>query len=197
MRTIVSGTTAAPDGADDEELVTCAQRDSAAFALLYERHHATIFRFVVTRVPNLEAAEDITSQVFLNALRGLQGYRSGSFLGWLYQIARNLISDSYRRPPPSPYGEATTWQPDPGPGPADLAEQREAREEVQRIITLLPATQRQVIRLRLCGFRGQEIADCLGISLSAVKSAQFRAFTRIREVMSAADHGQPPRRRSN
>lgn len=170
----------------DDALVVEALADPAAFDRLYERYHADIHHFALSRVADPDRAEDITSQVFLNALRGLPGYRSGSFRGWLYRIARNAIADSYRRQPPETIDGAIAGQSTPEPGPLAVIEAWEAREELRRIIGLLSGSQQAIIRLRLDGHTGQEIADRLGMSLGAVKSAQFRAFEKIRELMADA-----------
>lgn len=168
---------------DDDTLVAAARTDPAAFADLYERYRPEIHAFVFRRVGDPHRAEDITSQVFLRALRGLPTYRSGSFRGWLYQIARNAITDSYRRERPTTSDDSLASRHDPQPGPLELVEAREARERLHAIIGQLTEGQQQVIRLRLKGHTGQEIADALGMGLNAVKSAQFRAFAKIRELM--------------
>ncbi len=171
------------DEPDDDMLVAAARSDPAAFADLYERYRPELHAFVYRRVGDPHRAEDITSQVFLRALRGLPTYRSGSFRGWLYQIARNTIADSYRRQRPTTSEDALLDHRDPQPGPLELVEIREARERLHAIVDQLTSTQRDVIRLRLRGYTGQEIADQLGMGLGAVKSAQFRAFAKIRELM--------------
>lgn len=168
---------------DDDTLVAAARTDPAAFADLYERYRPEIHAFVFRRVGDPHRAEDVTSQVFLRALRGLSTYRSGSFRGWLYQIARNAIADSYRRERPTTSADALASRHDPTPGPLELVEAREARERLHAIIGQLTEGQQQVIRLRLQGHTGQEIANALGMGLNAVKSAQFRAFAKIRELM--------------
>ena len=175
---------ASGDPPADDTLVVEAIADPTAFDRLYERYHADIHHFVLSRVADDDRAEDITSQVFLNALRGLPGYRSGSFRGWLYRIARNAIADSYRRQPSETIDGTIADHSAPQPGPLAIVEAREAREELRRIICQLSGSQQAIIRLRLDGFTGQEIADRLGMSLGAVKSAQFRSFEKIRELMA-------------
>ena len=174
------------DPPDDDDLVAAAQTDPAAFADLYERYRPEIHAFVYRRVGDPHRAEDITSQVFLRALRGLPTYRSGSFRGWLFQIARNAIIDSYRRERPTTSDDALATHADPQPGPLELAEVREAREQMHRILDQLSRSQRDIVHLRLRGYTGQEIADALGMKLGAVKSAQFRAFARIRGLMEVS-----------
>lgn len=168
----------------DDALVAGARTDPAAFGELYERHRAAIYNFVRHKVRDPHTAEDITSQVFLRALRGLPTYRSGSFRGWLFQITRNTIVDSFRQERPTTSDDALAGRADPDPGPLELVEVREAREQMHRLIDQLTGTQQEIVRLRLRGYTGQEIADALGMKLGAVKSAQFRAFEKIRHLMA-------------
>lgn len=174
------------DGFDDETLVAEARTNPAAFADLYERYRPSIYGFAFRRLGDPHRAEDVTSQVFLRALRGLPAYRSGSFRGWLFQIARNTVVDSYRRDRPTTSDDVLTDRADPQPGPLELTEIREAREQFHAILDQLSDNQRDIIRLRLRGLTGQEIADELGMGIAAVKSAQYRAFDRIRSLMKPA-----------
>lgn len=177
-------TTPRSEDLPDDTLVEQAQTDRQAFAELYERYRPSIYGYALNRLGDRHQAEDVTSKVFLRAFKALPSYQSGSFRGWIFQIARNTVTDTYRRSRPTTTDEALASRPDPSPGPADIAETSEAREEVQRVIDQLPKPQATIIRLRLKGLTGQEIADALGMSHSAVKSAQFRAFNRIRDLMS-------------
>lgn len=171
------------DGPDDDALVAEARTNPAAFADLYERYRPSIYGFAFRRLGDPHRAEDVTSQVFLRALRGLPTYRSGSFRGWLFQIARNTVADSYRRERSTTSDAALADYADPSPGPLELTEIREAREQFHAILDGLTEGQRRIIRLRLRGLTGQEIADELGMELAAVKSAQYRAFGKIRNLM--------------
>ena len=75
-----------------------AQLDPSAFAPLYRRYVRSIYAFCYQRLGSKELAEDATSQVFANSLASLPRYRFGSFRGWLYAIARNVVTDERRRP---------------------------------------------------------------------------------------------------
>ena len=76
---------------------------SVPFEELYDRHFDAIFRYVLHRVGNVAEAEDLTSQTFFKALRGLWRFRwsGGSFQAWLYRIATNEVNTHFRRPRPS------------------------------------------------------------------------------------------------
>ena len=179
------------ESSDDESLVAEARTNPAAFADLYERYRPSIYGFALRRLGDPHRAEDVTSQVFLRALRGLPTYRSGSFRGWLFQIARNTVADSHRRERPTTSDDVLADRADPQPGPLELTEIREAREQLHAILDQLSGSQREIIRLRMQGLTGQEIADELGMGLAAVKSAQYRAFDKIRSLMETTSPDTP------
>ncbi len=87
-----------PD-ADERLLVEAAQRDPSRFAALYERHFDRVYAYVVHRVRDRDAAEDVTSEVFHKALAGLRRYewRGAPFGAWLIRIAANAIIDRSKR----------------------------------------------------------------------------------------------------
>src|SRR5579859_2883490 len=87
-----------PSRSEESDLVERAKRDPGAFGELYDRHFNQIYRFVYSRVRDQSAAEDVTSEVFLKALRGIGRYQDTGrpFSAWLYQIAVNAVNDRYR-----------------------------------------------------------------------------------------------------
>jgi DNA-directed RNA polymerase specialized sigma24 family protein len=81
----------------DEELAIRAQTNPAFFSDLYERYAARVYRFVMGHIGDRQAAEDVTGEVFLKALRGIGGFRPGHpFRAWLFQIAVNASIDHLR-----------------------------------------------------------------------------------------------------
>src|SRR5258708_7904462 len=82
---------------EEQHLITEAQRDPARFADLYERHFERIYAFVVRRVRDRHAAEDLTAEVFHKALANLRTFewRGAPFGAWLLRIAANAIADRW------------------------------------------------------------------------------------------------------
>lgn len=73
------------------------QQDPQAFAQLYDKYVAAIYRFILLKVPSKEDAEDLTSEVFLKCWNHLQEHHDIKHIrAFLYQIARNSIADWYR-----------------------------------------------------------------------------------------------------
>ena len=172
------------DSLSDEELVCRAQRDPDSFGLLYARYERPIHAFILPRVDHNDAvAQDLTSQVFTKALIALPGFRPGIFRGWLYAIARNAVIDHYRRQrPAAPLEEAAHVAAD-EPALDDRAVAEDARARLHAALTRLAPTQRQIVELRLHGLTGAEIAERMNLHPDAVKSAQYRAFARLRPYL--------------
>lgn len=179
------------DGAHTEfEEIACARQDPRAFAPLYERYVDAIFGYCYRRTSDREAAADLTSQIFARAIGALPRYqvqaREGTFRSWLFSIAHNLVIDAHRTrrdhhsldrvPADRPLRDAS-------PSPEDHAIASEDRQALTRAMATLTGSQRQVVELRLAGLTGPEIAAVLGMRLPAVKSAQFRAYARLRDLL--------------
>src|SRR5437867_12907553 len=90
-------TPGAGDG-DRNLALRAGKGDAAAFGALYDRHVEAVYRYVYYRVRNDADAEDLTSDVFMRALRAISRYEPRqAFLAWLYRIARNAVIDRSRR----------------------------------------------------------------------------------------------------
>ena len=94
-----SGKKPSPPGAEERLLVEAAQADPSKFDALYELHFERIYFFIVSRVHDRAIAEDLTSEVFHEALANLSTYewRGTPFSAWLFRIASNAIADQYKR----------------------------------------------------------------------------------------------------
>lgn len=165
----------------DEELVALAQRDPEVFGLLYERYAGPIEGFIRTRVNGNHAlAQDLTSQVFTSAFAALPHYQNGPFRGWLYQIARNAIIDDHRRRRPVTPIDGAGELPSPDRSLDDHVVAEDARHNLHDALRQLKPNLQEVVRLRLHGLSNPEIGERLGMSEEAVKSAQYRAFDKLR-----------------
>ena len=82
----------------EQRAIEEAKTDPARFEVLYNRYYEPILHFVYKRVEGKEAAFDITSQVFLNAMTNIKGYKfmGMPFSSWLYRIAMNEINQMFR-----------------------------------------------------------------------------------------------------
>lgn len=83
---------------EEQRLVEKAKRNNADFRPLYELNYKPIFLFVLRRIGDKELTADITSQVFLKALQGINKYNDQGvpFSAWLYRIAINEVNMFFR-----------------------------------------------------------------------------------------------------
>jgi RNA polymerase sigma factor (sigma-70 family) len=146
----------------------------------FRENAAKIYRFIYAKVGNREAAEDLTSEVFLKATRWLAQDRSAeSIRAWLYTVARSTIADYWRAQSQQP----TVPLEDPDAvlycGTEAPQEVRRTRERAGRILDTLPEREREVLRLRfLHGYTAPEIGQALGLTPGNVRILQLRALRR-------------------
>jgi RNA polymerase sigma-70 factor (ECF subfamily) len=162
---------------DDRLLIEAAQRHPAQFAELYEQNFSRVYAFLSRRVSTREEAQDLTAEVFHQALASLQSFRwqGAPFIAWLYGIAANVLSAHWQKVGRDPEQLAEEWD----QGGADEIERRAMLAE---LVEKLPADQGMVIQQRFVQQRSiREIALTLGRSEGAVKQLQLRALENLRD----------------
>lgn len=157
--------------------IEAAQKDPARFADLYEEHFERIYAFVVSRVRDRSEAQDITAEVFHQALANVKKFewRGVPFAAWLYRIAANAIADHFQRNARERGVES----------PATFTnaeiEQIEQRATLFRLVQSLPDDQRRVLVMRFAEERSiRDIANAIGRSEGAVKQLQWRGLQTLR-----------------
>ena len=184
---------AAEPDSSDAKLVALAMEDPRHFSLLYARYLDPVHRYCYRRLGSREAAEDATSLVFTKALTAFPHYRHTSFRGWLFTIARHVVTDNYRGNHPEDPLEMVAELRDGSASPEELALAADQRQSVTHLLPRLPEHQRQVVELRLAGLTSAEIAQVLDRSPSNVDVTQFRAVARLRVLLGLATTPQEAR----
>jgi RNA polymerase sigma-70 factor, ECF subfamily len=164
---------------DDRMLIAAAQQDRSHFADLYEQNFNRVYAFVARRAANREEAQDLTAEVFHQALVSLESfkYQGAPFISWLYGISANVLAAHWRKTGRDPEQLAEDWD----QGGADEIERRAMLAEL--VESLLP-DQRTVIVRRFIEQRSiREVARELGRSEGAVKQLQLRALENLREKL--------------
>src|SRR5262249_16648203 len=84
---------------DERLLIEAAQRDPLRFAELYESNFERVYAFVAYRVRDREEAQDITAEIFHQALASIQRFewQGKPFAAWLLGIAANVLADRWER----------------------------------------------------------------------------------------------------
>ena len=178
---------------NEESLIRRAQhRDQEAFAQLYEAHFDKIYRYVTLRIGNETEAEDMTQQVFLNALKSISSFkwRGISFSAWLFRIAHNQVVDYVRKKakrPAVPLDESLVSS---DSNPQLMAERSLDIERLISATKQLTKAQREVIGLRFAGeLAVAEVAKVMSKSEGAIKALQHSAIVALRKtLLRAADN---------
>lgn len=174
---------AAGDERSDAELVLLSLRDPANFALLYRRYAAGTYRYCDRCLGNREDAEEATQTVFLRALASLGTCRHPeAFRSWLFAIAHNVIITTRMAKRPAVALDSAELVHDAGISPEDHAIAAIEHRDITRLLAQLPQEQRELVELRLQGLSDKEIANVLGRTPGAVRTAQYRAVLRLREL---------------
>jgi RNA polymerase sigma factor (sigma-70 family) len=165
-----------------------------------EREQSRLRNFIRRRVADQEEAEDVLQDVFYELI---QAYRMmkpvEQVTAWLFQVARNRITDLFRRKNREPRriepvantqdGETLQWEevlPSPESGPEAAYARRVLLEELDEALEELPAAQREVfIAHELLGYSFKEIASQTGVSLNTLLSRKHYAILHLRERLKA------------
>jgi RNA polymerase sigma factor (sigma-70 family) len=157
-----------------------------AFERLYRRHALDVYRYAQAVLRNQADAEDVTQTTFMNAYRALErGERPESPHNWLIAIAHNVCRQRFRAASRRPQevmieddvaDHLVQPEDDDAPSP----------EDIKRALSHLAFNQRAALVMReLEGRSYTEIADLLGVSVSAVETLIFRARRALREQLEA------------
>lgn len=157
-----------------------ARLDPTAFAAIYERHRAPVYRYLRSRTTSDDEAGDLCATTFERALAAIDRFRpsGGGMLAWLLRIARNAHLDALRR------RERGTSSVDSVIESADRSHAGPEDAAVLRsLIDDLPVTQRDAIQLRFAaGLTAREIGVVLGLSERAAQKQVERALSALKEA---------------
>ena len=169
----------AGDGIAWEEIVTAFSR--------------RVFNLAYRFTSNVEAAEDLTQEVFIRVYRSLDQYdpKQGDLANWLMRLARNLIIDDYRHRQRNPQNSMADAVDDHqyhlravGGGAQKEMERRELASQVQEGIDKLPADLKTCVILRdIEELTYQEIVEVLQIPEGTVKSRINRGRIELAKIL--------------
>jgi len=166
--------------------------DASTAAAIFERRHAAVFRYFKRMTGDIDLAQDLTQEVFVRVLRGLDAYSDlGREVSWLYQIARNVLIDHHREVqvlPPTIHLVDEVG--------ADCT--RIVAFGFQEALALLPEEEREVFILRETeGLTYLEIAAACEITEERVRARLRRARLLLRRLLSKRLSQAPELRRKD
>jgi RNA polymerase sigma-70 factor (ECF subfamily) len=167
---------------DDRLRIEAAQRDPARFGDLYEENFYRVYAYVARRVGDRHVAEDLTADVFREALASIGKFewRGVPFAAWLLRIAARAIADYFTR------SGRETGNPASEPE-ASSTDEIELSAMLFQLVERLPEAQFRVIHMRFVEQKSiREIARELARSEGAVKQLQLRAIQNLRAQMEGS-----------
>jgi RNA polymerase sigma-70 factor (ECF subfamily) len=166
--------------AEEAQWIAEAGASPGSFAKLYDRYAPNIYRYLLSRLGNVAAAQDVTSQTFLTAFEMFPRYRhTGYFSAWLFAIARSKYVDSLRKTKNRPETIRESVK-DPQDDPLQGVIHSERLAELKETIRRLPDEEQELLRLRfVAGLGFAEIASLLEKNVDAVKKTLYRLLARL------------------
>ncbi|MCC6457821.1 MAG: sigma-70 family RNA polymerase sigma factor [Caldilineaceae bacterium] len=161
---------------DEVLLQLVAQRNLAAYELLYRRHAQVMFNLIARIVHDPAAAEDLLQDVFWQIWENAHQYRgSGAALAWMMRVARNRSLDQLRRQgarPPTVSADAEEVENiADGTTIEETVEMQMRRAQVQRALDSIPEDQRRCLELAYFeGLSQREIAEQTNLAVGTIKS---------------------------
>ena len=178
---------AAKDNSDEALVAKIAAGNRLAMQVLFARHHARIYRFVVRLLASEALAEDVTSEVFLDVWRQAHRFEARSAVTtWLLAIARYKALAELRRRPEPPLDEGGMDASDPADDPEATFAIKHRGEILRNCLTRLSPRHREIIDLVYYHEKSvQEAADILGVPGNTVKTRMFHARKKLSELLEA------------
>jgi RNA polymerase sigma-70 factor (ECF subfamily) len=171
-----------------EWLDRARRHDRHAFAPLYEATYRRVFGYLLARVGERAAAEDLLQEVYLAALQAVGRFRGrteGEFVGWLLKIAHAKVMDRFRSQYRHPELQTSEVPPTDLRDPQNEIDQRLRLDEISDALAQLTEDQRNVVMNRLVlGLDLEETSKVMGKNVGSIKALQHRALAHLAKILT-------------
>ena len=181
---------------DEELAMSYVSGNNKAFDLLLERNQSRLFSYILFIVHDRSMAEDLFQETFVKIISKLHEGKyssSGKFVSWMLRIAHNAVMDWYRRQKNEKtmevynendlYGDSTSVL------DANIENHfvnEQVLRDVQRMMNLLPITQREVVFMRFYqNLSFKEIAELTNVSINTALGRMRYAVMNMRRMAAA------------
>ena len=181
---------------DEELAMSYVNGNNKAFDLLLERNQSRLFSYILFIVHDRSMAEDLFQETFVKIISKLHEGKyssSGKFVSWMLRIAHNAVMDWYRRQKNEKtmevynendlYGDSTSVL------DANIENhfvKEQVLRDVQRMMNLLPITQREVVFMRFYqNLSFKEIAELTNVSINTALGRMRYAVMNMRRMAVA------------
>ncbi len=182
----------------DEQLMEAYVRGELdAFDQLYYRYESKLFGFLVRMTRSRQVAEEIFQETFFHVIRSAAKFKSESFSGWVFTIARRQWIDRCRHEArgamsalqSDEQGDLAERVPEVSDSPEQACYQGEVQEWMKRLLQDLPEEQREAFLLRVQGdLEYHEVADIVGVPMETIKSRVRYAVETLNRKLTRYRH---------
>lgn len=153
------------------------------FANMYDEYADDIYRYLLVHVHDSQLAEDLTADTFMKAFKNLESFDFKQPRPWLYKIAKNNMTDHWRKKQPEQLEEAEEIESDAEPIEHIIDKQLSA-ETVKDALGQLPHEMRSIVTLRFMqGYSAKKTAESLGLTEGNVRVIQYRALKKLKGLL--------------
>jgi RNA polymerase sigma factor (sigma-70 family) len=156
---------------------------------------ARLRNFIRKRVPNEADVEDLLQEVFYELVEANRLLMPIEYVtGWLFQVARNRITDLFRKKKPETFSDAAVLDeegellriedllPSPDAGPEAVYLRNEMLQELELALSELPEEQRQIfLAHEFEGRSFKELSEESGVSINTLLSRKRYAILHLRQ----------------
>ncbi len=170
-------------GTEAEAIEGAKQGDGECLEFLYSRHKRRVYSLCLRMVGNIDEAEDVTQEVFLQLYRKIVSFRGdSSFATWLHRVTVNIILMRFRKKGLIEVSlEETLGSTEDGDQKREFgSEDRHLAGSIDRVIL------ERVIERLPPGYRITFILQLLGCSINTSRSQLHKARLKLREVLDVA-----------
>lgn len=178
------------DKKKEHDLLNAVKKDKHEFSKLYEQYYLQILNYVQKRVNEKHQAEDIVSEIFIKAFKAIKDFQwqGVSFSSWLYRIARNSLTDYYRKNARNDRTVSIDDIKERVASPAEEIEKSAIRYEQEQllyeVIMKFKEDEQYLIYYKFFeNFSNKEIADLSGLSETNVGTKLHRIRNKMKKIL--------------
>jgi RNA polymerase sigma-70 factor (ECF subfamily) len=175
------------DSPKEQDLLKGARNfDLTTLGGIYDLYSPGIYRYALRLLGDDCLAEDCVADTFERFLKALSAKKGPQdhLQAYLYRIAHNWITDTYRRNPPPTCELDDSFKDNGQKPPEESVELMLAQQQIRQSLQALTPDQRQVVVLRFIeGWENEAVAQAINKPVGAVKALQHRALVILRRLL--------------
>jgi len=152
---------------------------------LFAVHYKDVYHYLYSLSRDASLSEDLAQEVFVEVVKSIATFRGDANIKtWLFSIARNKWYSYLRKKHRQIETEALTeFMESPDPTPEEQYHARELAERITQLLEKEPERTQKIVMMRLEGLSFFEIGETVGISENSARVIDFRAKTKIRQIL--------------